>query len=243
MSSPEAESGIPQDGTDDSGAKPTPSLGEQISATAGQRVSTDDQGNLDLMASVGGIRGIAEALLPSAAFLTAFLITDGLTGAIVMALGMGAIFTLLRLLQRGSLIQSFSGLIGVVICAAFAYFSGDARGYYEPGFYINAIYIGAFVLSILLRWPLIGLLFALVRGEGVQWRADTARRRRYAAATWILVAVMASRLAVQLPLYWAENVAGLGIARLVMGVPLYAAALWVAWMITRPAPALNEGVR
>ena len=28
---------------------------------------------------------------------------------------------------------------------------------------------------------------------------------------------------------------GLGLARLAMGVPLYAAVLWIAWLISRPA--------
>ena len=43
------------------------------------------------------------------------------------------------------------------------------------------------------------------------------------------------RLAVQLPLFFAENLPALGISRLVMGIPLYAFCLWITWMMTRPA--------
>ena len=45
----------------------------------------------------------------------------------------------------------------------------------------------------------------------------------------------------QVPLYLADHVTGLGLARLAMGVPLYAAVLWIAWLISRPA-AVDPGV-
>lgn len=209
-------------------------LSQQLSGAAASRVRARDDGSLDVMGSVGGWRGLAEASLPAAGFLVAYLLTEDLVPAILLAVGMGAVFTIIRLLQRGSLIQSFSGLIGVGICAAFAYFSGDARGYYEPGFFINVVYLIGFGVSVLVKWPFMGILFGLIRGEGFDWRHDSARRRRYALATWIIAAVLAARLLVQFPLYLVDNVAALGVTRLVMGVPLYALALWLGWMLTRP---------
>jgi hypothetical protein len=55
-------------------------------------------------------------------------------------------------------------------------------------------------------------------------------------ATWIVIAVLALRLAVQVPLYFMgpDALVALGTARLVMGVPLYALGLWLAWMVSRP---------
>lgn len=212
-----------------------PGVGRRFSGAAAQQVSAREDGSLDLMASIGGWRGLAEATLPAAAFLLAYLISDDLTPAVLLALGVGGVFTLLRLFQRGSLLQSFSGLAGVGICAAFAYFSGDARGYYEPGFVINVVYLLGFIISIAVKWPVMGILFGLIRQEGFDWRQDRLRRRRYALATWIVAAVLGSRLLVQFPLYLADNVAALGVTRIVMGVPLYALALWLGWMITRPA--------
>src|SRR5690625_7761955 len=50
-----------------------------------------------------------------------------------------------------------------------------------------------------------------------------------------MVLVFAARLIVQLPMYWSHDVAALGTARLVMGVPLYALVLWFGWLISRPA--------
>lgn len=209
-------------------------FGEQISASAAQKMQTRDDGSLDVLASAGGWRGLAEASLPAAAFLTAFLVTEELSTALLLALGMGVLFTVVRLVQRGSLLQSFSGLVGVAICAAFAQVSGEARDYFLPGFFINIGYLLVFAVSVAIRWPLMGVLFGFVRGEGTSWRRDDLRRRRYALATWIIAAVLATRLAVQLPMYWADATGALGTARVVMGVPLYALGLWLGWMITRP---------
>ncbi|MGO1315817.1 MAG: DUF3159 domain-containing protein [Cellulomonadaceae bacterium] len=73
------------------------------------------------------------------------------------------------------------------------------------------------------------------------WRADPALVRRYAAATWLWVALFALRLAVQVPLYLAaDGVGWLGTARLVMGVPLMALTLWGTWVLVR-RPAADPG--
>lgn len=210
-------------------------VGRQLSSSAASKLHTYEDGSLNVMASIGGVRGLVEAALPAASFLVAFVLTDDLGPALIIALGIAGVFSLVRLLQRGSLIQSLSGLAGVAICAVAAQATGDGRDFYAPGFLINAGYILGFTVSILLRWPFMGIIFGFVRGEGLDWRQNTLRRRRYALATWIIIAIMASRLAVQVPLYLADNVAALGVARLVMGVPLYALALWLGWMITRPA--------
>ena len=142
-------------------------VGEQLSTSPASKLRTREDGSLNVMASIGGVRGLAEASLPAALFAAG------------------------RLLQRGPLVQSLSGLVGVGVCAAAALTTGDGRDFYAPGFFINGVYIVAFIVSILVRWPMIGILFGLVRGEGTEWRHDVLKRRRYAAATWIITFVMA----------------------------------------------------
>ena len=208
-------------------------ISRKLSGSAAKRVSTKDDGSLDVLGSVGGVRGIMEAALPATVFLATYLIADELAAAILVAVAVGVIFTVLRLAQRGPLVQSFSGLIGVLICAGFAYFSGEARGYFIPGFFINAGYIVALSVSVAVKWPVMGILFGVIRGEGFDWRQNRLQRRRYALATWIITAVLAARLFVQVPLYYADEETALGVSRVVMGVPLYAFALWLGWMITR----------
>src|SRR5699024_894465 len=81
-----------------------------------------------------------------------------------------------------------------------------------------------------------GLVYGYIWGEGVTWKKDLVRGRKGSSGTLLLVVGFGSRLAIQLPLYWVYDVVALGTARLVMGVPLYALALWFGWLVSRPAP-------
>lgn len=204
---------------------------------SGMRRTAD--GQLDVMHAIGGWRGLTEALLPGALFLTVLIITNQLGTALVSALAVAVVFTVVRLVQRQSLVQAVSGLIGVGICALFANTTGEARDYYTPGFFINAAYGLALLISMAIRWPILGVVFGYIRGEGTGWREDPLRMKAYRLATGFVVIMFAARLAVQLPLYFADDVAALGIARLVMGVPLYAMVLWLAWMVSRPQAAVR----
>ncbi|MBD7993824.1 DUF3159 domain-containing protein [Arthrobacter sp. Sa2CUA1] len=213
-------------------------LAGQYAARSG--VERGGDGQIDVLKSIGGVRGLAEAILPGLLFTLLFTITGGLylsLGAAVVAAGA---FAVANLVQKRPLVQSLTGVIGVAICAFFALRSGSGSTYFVPGFYTNGAYILAFVVSIAVKWPVAGLLFGFIRGENLEWRSDPKRLRAYALATWIIIAVFALRLAVQLPLYLADNVAALGTMRLAMGVPLYALGLWLAWVISRPQPVRGQ---
>lgn len=220
------------------------SVSEQLAASIGSRASVNAQGGLDVLATVGGVRGLIEAILPSAVFLGIFIFTNELVLAGAVSLGVSVVFTTLRLFQKQPTLQALTGLIGVGLCVAVALFTNEARQYYLIGFYTNIAYLIGLSISMLVRWPLMGLVFGFIRGENVSWRDNRQRLIKYQIATAFLVAMFASRLIVQLPLYWADEVGMLGTARLVMGVPLYAMALWLAWVVSRPTKnieARNSG--
>jgi hypothetical protein len=48
------------------------------------------------------------------------------------------------------------------------------------------------------------------------------------------------RIAVQLPLYLAGYINALGIARLVMGYPLFIAVAWGTWVIIKQVPVAKK---
>lgn len=62
-----------------------------------------------------------------------------------------------------------------------------------------------------------------------------AEHRRHRAATAVLAAMFALRLAVEVPLYLtgAAGVGALGVARLVLGLPLFALTAWFVWLLVR----------
>lgn len=220
--------------------KSTPGFAELAQEMAAKNALVrKDNGHIDLLAAAGGVRGIAESILPGLVFLVAFTLTRDLSVALVGSVAMAVVFLAARLIQRTPLTQALAGIAGVALSAFIAMKTGKAEDYYTVGFYTNAGYIAAMVVSIAVRWPVLGLLFGYARNEGLKWRERPERLRAYRVATWILVGVMAARLAVQLPLYFAGMVDALGAMRLLMGVPLYAFGLWIAWLVSRPVPGAD----
>ena len=80
-------------------------------------------------------------------------------------------------------------------------------------------------LSILVRWPLVGVMIGSVTGDLTAWRADPAVVRLCSRLTWMLVLPCAVRVAVQYPLYLAGEVGWLGATKIALGWPLQVAAL------------------
>ncbi|WP_026537008.1 DUF3159 domain-containing protein [Arthrobacter sp. 9MFCol3.1] len=212
-------------------------LAGDYAAKAGLHRSSN--GNIDVLKSAGGIQGIAESILPGLVFLIAFTIDrENLAMAVTASLAVAAIFTVARLVQRKPLTQALAGFIGVGLSAWLATSTGKAENFYVLGFFTNVGYIVAMSISVAVRWPIAGLLFGFIRNEGLEWRKDPKRIRAYSIGTWVIVAVLVLRLVVQVPLYFMgeQGLAALATTRLLMGAPLYILGIWIAWLITRPAP-------
>ena len=98
----------------------------------------------------------------------------------------------------------------------------------------NLGYGTAFLVSILVRWPLIGVAMGFLTGDGTSWRQDPDLRRVYAAASWIWVGLFYSRLIVQTPMYLAGWVEVQGIVKIIMGYPLFLAAAYFTYRVLQP---------
>ena len=214
-------------------------LAQSLSASIGANMRRTANGDVDILHAIGGWRGLVESSLPAVAFLVLFTVTKELNLSLIAALAAAGVFTLIRLVQGSKLVSALTGLVGVAICAFAAYRTGNASDYFVVGFWTNGVYILAYLLSMLVRWPLMGLIFAVIRGEALSWRQNPVRLRQYMLATWIITVLMMLRLAVQVPLYFANNVEALGATRLIMGLPLYALGVWLAWRVSAPEEALN----
>jgi hypothetical protein len=147
----------------------------------------------------------------------------------------GAVAILLwRLIRREPVQPAISGLFGVAIAAFIAYRTGSARGYFLFGIWTSLLYGGAFLLSVLVRWPRAGVAWSALNGTGMGWRADKPSRRYYDVATAVWVLVFGARFVVQHWLYDTNQVGWLGVARIVMGWPLTAiAALVTIWAVRK----------
>jgi hypothetical protein len=123
---------------------------------------TEEQGSFTfdrhlVLEQLGGWRGMVDASLPTIAFIVANAL-GGLWAGIWGALGIACVIFVVRLVRRETVQQAVSGLFGVVVAVAIAAASGHARDYFVFGILRNAA-IGVVLLgSVLVRWPLVGVI-------------------------------------------------------------------------------------
>lgn len=187
-----------------------------------------------LMNSVGGWLGIIQSSVPAALFVLVFALSKNTVAAVLISLVVSTGFVVLQLVTRKPVTQAIAGALGIALSAYLTLRDGGhPADYFIQGFFTNAAYGLVLAISIIVRWPVIGFLVGLFRSEPLAWRADKKLLRRADLATTLFVVLFSLRLAVQLPLYFANQIEALGIARVAMGVPLYALCIWLSWLLLR----------
>lgn len=227
---------------DDPNLKP---LGESLSAAAkksgfGAVAPGEAPTSGALLAAMGGVRGLVESILPGLAFLVIYTITQQLVPSVVAPVAIAVVFVIVRAIQRTPWTSALAGVIGVALSAGFALITGRAEDNFVLGFLINGVFLLALLVSLAVRWPLIGVIVSLIRSEGSAWRQDRAKFRVALIGTILWCGLFAVRLGVELPLFFAGNVAALATLKLILGIPLYAAMLWVTWLLVRTVYARPE---
>ena len=193
-----------------------------------------------LLAGIGGWLGIAEAILPATVFSVSFAIWREALISVASAAALSVLFILVRLVRKQSAQQAIVGTLAVGLAAFLALRDGgSAADYFVPGFFTNAAYGTAMLLSILVRRPLMGYVAQLLFGLS-NWR-QSATYRRLRFVTWIWFGFFAARLAVQLPLYFTDQVELLAASRVVMGAPAYAGLLALSWILLRRIASESSG--
>lgn len=194
----------------------------------------------DIWSAVGGVRGLVEAIVPGLTFLTVYSLTGVLLWSVVAPLGLAAVFVLARVISRSTVQPAVIGMGGIAASAAVALWSGRPEDNFVLGLWVNGIGLTVMLVSIAVGRPLIGVISGLLVSDS-QWRADKAKRTLATIATALWVGLFGARLAVQVPLFLQGAVAELAIARLVMGLPLYALVLWLSWLLMRSVYRAPEG--
>jgi hypothetical protein len=194
--------------------------------------------------AVGGPLGIVESVLPPLVFVVYYQVVaiaqapkpvdrPALIPIVAAPLVLSGLFALYRVIRGQRRGGAISGAVLVAVSAVLVLVTGDANTNYLPGFFINAGYGLAFLVSAVIRRPLVGVVTGLLTSD-TGWGSDPRRRR---VATWLTllwVLLFAIRLAVELPLYLAQDrVVELGIARIVLGLPLYSIVLVVTVLVVQ----------
>ena len=185
--------------------------------------------------AIGGWRGAVESAAPALAFLIAYqFFGRDVNLAVSVAGALAAIAAIVRLIRRESLQFVIGGAVGVAISAWFVSRTGKAEDFFLPDMIKNAAYGAVYLLSVLLRYPLIGVLLGSIEGEPLKWIRDLDRRRTAMQATWLWVAMFGLRVGIMFPLYWAEMLNALGIAKIALGYPLFVLVVWLTYRLVRP---------
>ncbi len=184
--------------------------------------------------AMGGWRGVLESVLPSLAFVVLFTFRpEPLILSLGVSVGLAAVFTVVRLVQKSPPSAALGGLIAVSAAAALALWTGRGADNFVPGLITNAVYGTVFLVSALVGWSLIGIAVGFLMGEATAWREDKRKRRAFRLLGIAWAVLFFARLAVQLPLYLTDQVTALGTLKLIMGLPLFAPLIAVTWLVVR----------
>jgi hypothetical protein len=187
-----------------------------------------------ILEQMGGVSGMLYSSLPIVVFVIVNFAAKNLMAAIISALADGQDHADHHGRRQGTVQPAISAVFGVGIAAFIAYKTGEAKGFFLFGIWQSVVYGSAFLLSIVVRRPLAGVIWAFLNGRDRSWRADKASVRDYDIATFVWALVFFARFVVQRWLYEEDQVGWLAVARLGMGYPLMAIALVATvWAVRR----------
>lgn len=201
-------------------------------ATAPRVTTVEELIRRRLSDALGGIRGSLETTVPMLVFVMAWTFTDDSTLSLGAAAAVTAVLAVARLVQRQTLQFVLTSVFATAIAAFFALRSGNAEDAFLPGIIGSIAWGIGSLLSVLVRWPVVGFMIgaadpAIQEGDPFRWRRNPAAVRVCSRLTLVLVALYAIRVAIMGPLYLADNVAALTVCKVVLGWPLWAAAVAV----------------
>jgi hypothetical protein len=214
-------------------------------------VARPEQSSEPSLAEVlGGRGGAVDATVPVVAFVLTFTVADAsgwpspvawAGGAAVLA---AAVVGAVRLAGGRRPRAVLFGLLGVAGAALVALYTGRAVDFFLVQIVSNAASALVWAVSIVVRWPLLGIVVGTVLGQRSRWRRDPHLLRGYQRASWVWVGQYLVRLAVFLPLYSADAVVALGVARSLLTWPLVAVCVALSWPVLRSAlPPGHRGLR
>lgn len=206
--------------------EPLPSMSEQISE------------------QLGGVRGLVESSIPVFAFvLLNVALGDwidlaertALYWAIGGALGTAVLIGIYRLIRREPVRHAVNGIFGIAIGAFLAYRTGDAKNFYLPGILLTLGQVVVLVLSVLVRRPIIGYVWGVLANGGKHdWFHNAPLFRTFQWLTLVWAGSLFVRAGVQGWLWLQDQANAIGIVRILISWPIYAATLaFTVWAVRR----------
>jgi hypothetical protein len=153
----------------------------------------------------GGVRGLLDSALPATVFVLVRLATGSLGTAIWASVGVGLAVLALRALRGQPLSQAVSGFLGLALAVLVARATGSGEGFFLPGILTTALTGVAFVGSLAVGRPAVGVALAAFDQAYAGWREHPPLLRacRTATAFWALTFFVRAGVA-----FWVYQQAG-----------------------------------
>ncbi|MGH3942964.1 MAG: DUF3159 domain-containing protein [Pseudonocardiaceae bacterium] len=194
---------------------------------------------------LGRPQAAVDATAPAVAFVVGWLVSArSLEWGAGVALATGGAIAVLRWRRGDRPLAALLGLLGVLVAVLIALYTGRAADFFLIQLLSNLASALVWTLSVLTRWPLLGMIVGGLLRQRTSWRADPALLRAYSMASWVWVGQYVIRVAVFTPLWAVDAVVALAIARIVLSWPLVAASVAVSGtVLIRTLPPDHPGVR
>ncbi|CAM2784783.1 DUF3159 domain-containing protein [Saccharomonospora xinjiangensis] len=198
-----------------------------------------------LASLLGGRKGALDASFPPVAFGVGWIAGGSSIGwGAAVAIAVSVVVGAVRLARGGRAGAVLVSLAAVVVAALIALYTGRAVDFFLPQLLANVASALVWAISIVVRWPMLGVVVGFVLGQKTRWRSDPALVRGYARASWLWVGQYSVRVAVFGALWAAGDVVALSVARVVLSWPLVLATLVASgWVLYRCLPDDHPGLR
>jgi hypothetical protein len=193
---------------------------------------------------LGGRRSALDATVPAVAFVVAWLMAGhSVHWAVGSAAVAGICLTGWRIVRGGRPMAALLGLLGTLLAGLIVLRTGRAADFFLVQLVSNTVSALVWTISIVARWPLLGVIVGLVLGQRMRWHADAALVRAYSRGSWVWVGQYALRMAVLWPLWYLDHVVALGVARVALSWPLVVVCLALSWWVIRRSLGEHPGLR
>jgi Protein of unknown function (DUF3159) len=195
---------------------------------------------------LGGRRGALDASIPPLAFVVGWLAANQSIGiGAASAVAVSALLGAVRLARGGKVTALVVSVAGVTAAALIALHTGRAQDFFLIRLMSNGASALLWAASIVVRWPLLGVVVGFVLGQKTRWRKDPDLVKAYGRASWVWVLLQYTlRVVVWGLLWWAGEVVALGVVTVVLSWPLVAATVAVSGLVFfRSLPREHPGLR
>lgn len=170
-----------------------------------------------------------DTLLPPLVFVVVNRLFS-LPYALVVAILLGCILFLLRVLRKESFFYALGGFLGVLLASSFAFFASNANSYFLPGIIANGFIVLISIGSLFVGYPFAALLSHLTRNWPLEWfqREDIAPAYKEVTIFWAVFFLF--RVLLESYLFFNSSPEALAWAEIFLGIPVTIGLLVVTYL-------------